>query len=157
MITNPTERQPCFAAMNVLDGTVIGRNMQRRRHQEFIRFLNAVEREVPVGKTIHAILDNYAPHKHPTVRRWLARHPRWTFHFTPTSSSWLNAVEGFFAELTRRRLKHGVFTSVVDLQAAINRFIAEHNRSSKPFIWRADPDEIIAARARGFQALESIH
>ena len=93
-----------FAAMNVLDGTVIGRNMQRHRHQEFIRFLNAVEREVPAGKTVHAILDNYAAHKHPEVRKWLARHPRWTFHFTPTSASWLNAVEGFFATLTKRRL-----------------------------------------------------
>ena len=82
-----------FAAMNVLDGTVIGHNMQRHRHQEFIRFLNAVEREVPTGKTVHAILDNYAAHKHPAVRLWLARHPRWTFHFTPTSASWLNAVE----------------------------------------------------------------
>ena len=83
-----------FAAMNVLDGTVIGRNMQRHRHQEFIRFLNVVEKQVPVGKTIHAIVDNYAAHKHPNVRRWLERHPRWTFHFTPTSASWLNAVEG---------------------------------------------------------------
>ncbi|MEQ8497965.1 MAG: IS630 family transposase, partial [Sneathiellaceae bacterium] len=85
------------------------------------------------------------------------RHPRWTFHFTPTSSSWLNAVEGFFAKLTRRRLKHGVFQSVVDLQAASNRFVDEHNQTPKPFFWHADPDEIIAARARGFQALESIH
>jgi hypothetical protein len=76
-----------FAAMNVLAGTVIGRNMQRDRHQEFICFLNAVEREVPAGKTVHAILDNHAAHKHPTVRRWLARHPRWTFHYTPTSAS----------------------------------------------------------------------
>ena len=116
-----------FAAMNVLDGKVIGRNMQRHRHQEFIRFLNAVEREVPVGKTVHAILDNYAAHKHPDVRQWLARHPRWTFHFTPTSASWLNAVEGFFAILTKRRLKRGVFRSVVDLQAAINRFLDDHN------------------------------
>ena len=83
-----------FAAMNVLDGTVIGRNMQRHRHQEFIRFLNVIEKQVPVGKTIHAIVDNYAAHKHPNVRRWLERHPRWTLHFTPTSASWLNAVEG---------------------------------------------------------------
>jgi transposase len=83
-------------------------------------------------------------------------HPRWTFHFTPTSSSWLNAVEGFFAKLTRRRLKYGVFYSVVDLQAAINRFIAEHNElEAKPFVWRADPDVIIASRNRGFQALEA--
>jgi transposase len=146
-----------FAALNVLDGTVIGRNMARHRHQEFIRFLNALEREIPQNKAVHAIVDNYAAHKTPQVRRWLARHPRWTFHFTPTSSSWLNAVEGFFAKLFKRRLKRGVFCSLVDLQAAINRFVAEHNRSPKPFVWRADPDAIIAARARGFQVLESNH
>ncbi len=144
-----------FAALNVLDGTVIGRNMARHRHQEFIRFLNALERAIPQDKAVHAIIDNYAAHKTPQVRRWLARHPRWTFHFTPTSSSWLNAVEGFFAKLFKRRLKRGVFCSLVDLQAAINRFVAEHNRRPKPFVWRADPDAIIAARARGFQALES--
>jgi transposase len=146
-----------FAAMNVLDGTVIGRNMQRHRHQEFIRFLNAVEREVPAGKTVHAILDNYAAHKHPDVRKWLARHPRWTFHFTPTSASWLNAVEGFFATLTKRRLKRGVFQSVVDLQAAINCFLDDHNAKSKPFQWVADPEKIIEAVRRGHQALDSIH
>jgi hypothetical protein len=90
------------------------------------------------------------------VIAWLARHPRWTFHFIPASSSWLNAVEGFFAELTRRRLKHGVFKSVGELKGAIDRFIAEHNDTeAKPFVWRVDPDEIIAARNRGFQTLES--
>jgi transposase len=147
-----------FAALNVLTGEVIGRNMQRHRHQEFIKFLNQVERDIPAGKVIHVILDNYCTHKHSKVSEWLARHPRWTFHFIPTSSSWLNAVEGFFAKLTRRRLKNGVFRSLVDLQAAINRFIAEHNdKEAKPFTWRADPDEIIAARNRGFQMLESIH
>lgn len=146
-----------FAALNVLDGTVIGRNKQRHRHQEFIQFLNTIERELPAGKTVHVVLDNYAAHKHEKVRTWLARHPRWTFHFTPTSCSWLNAVEGFFAKLTRRRLKHGVFHSVVDLQATINRFIDEHNREPKPFLWKADPDQIIAAVSRGFQTLQSIH
>jgi transposase len=146
-----------FAAMNVLDGAVIGRNMQRHRHQEFIRFLNAVEREVPIGKVVHVILDNYAAHKHPAVRRWLARNSRWTFHFTPTSASWLNAVEGFFAILTKRRLERGVFRSVIDLQAAINRFLEDHNARSKPFEWVADPDKIIAAVRRGHQALDSIH
>ena len=146
-----------FAALNVLDGTVIGRNMQRHRHQEFIRFLNAVEGKVPPEKAIHAIVDNYATHKHLKVREWLARHPRWTFHFTPTSASWLNAVEGFFATLTKRRLKRGVFRSVVDLQAAINRFLKEHNETPKPFIWKADPDKIIAAVRRGHQMLDSIH
>jgi hypothetical protein len=96
--------------------------------------------------------------KHAKMRAWLERHPRWTFHFIPTSSSWLNAVEGFFAKLTRRRLKHGVFHSVVDLLAVINRFIAEHNDTeAKPFIWRANPDDIISAKNRGFQMLDSIH
>src|SRR2546421_1691254 len=114
-----------FAALNVLDGTVIGRNMQHHRHQEFIRFLNTIEAQVPVGKVIHAVVDNYATHKHPKVRQWLARHPRWRFHFTPTSASWLNAVEGFFAKLTRQRLQRGVFRSVVALQLAINRFVAD--------------------------------
>jgi len=141
-----------------LTGEVIGQNMQRHRHQEFIRFLNRIERDIPAGKIIHVVLDNYAAHKTPEVRRWLDRHPRWTFHFTPTSSSWLNAVEGFFAKLTRRRLKYGVFNSVIDLQTAINRFIAEHNETeAKPFTWTADPDKIIQARNRGFQTLESIH
>jgi transposase len=146
-----------FAALNVLDGTVIGRNMQRHRHQEFIRFLNTIEAQVPKRKAIHAIVDNYATHKHPKVRRWLARHPRWTFHFTPTSASWLNAVEGFFAKLTRRRLKRGVFRSVPDLQAAINRFLAETNNSPKPFVWTADPSKVLAAVKRGKQTLESVH
>lgn len=96
-----------FAALNVLDGTVIGRNMQRHRHQEFIRFLNMIEAKLPAGKAVHVILDNYAAHKHPKVRAWLDRHTRFTFHFTPTSCSWFKAVEGFFAKLTRRRLKRG--------------------------------------------------
>ena len=146
-----------FAALNVLDGTVIGRCMQRHRHQEFLRFLKAVEREAPVGKMVHVILDNYAAHKHPKVRAWLARHPRFVFHFVPTSCSWLNAVEGYFAKLSRRRLKRGVFRSVVDLQTAINRFIDETNDDPKPFVWTADPDKIIAAVKRGHQMLDSIH
>ena len=140
-----------FAALNILDGTVIGRNMQRHRHQEFVRFLNTIEAQVPVGKLIHAVVDNYATHKHPRVRPWLARHPRWTFHFTPTSASWLNAVEGFFAKLTRQRLKRGVFQSVVDLQLAINRFVAETNADPKPFVWTADPQK----RPRRRQAWEA--
>ena len=144
-------------ADNVLDGTVFGRNMQRHGHQEFIRFLNAVEGQVPAGKVVHVIVDNYAAHKHPKVRGWLDRHPRWTFHFTPTSCSWLSAVEGFFARLAKRRLKRGIFRSVHDLQAAINRFVDEHNEEPKPFVWTADPDRIIAAVRRGHQVLESIH
>ncbi len=146
-----------FAALDVLDGTIIGRCMQRHRHQEFIRFLNTIEREVPAGKLVHVILDNYAAHKHPKVRAWLDRHPRFVFHFTPTSCSWLNAVETFFAKLTKRRLKRGVFRSIADLQAAINRFLEETNHATKPFVWTADPNRIIAAVDRGRKALESIH
>src|SRR5258708_11606467 len=131
--------------------------MQRHRHQEFIRFLNTIEAAVPAGKLVHVILDNYAAHKHPKVMTWLARHPRFTLHFTPTSCSWLNAVEGFFAKLTRRRLKRGVFRSLAELQAAINRFLAEHNEAPKPFVWTADPDKIIATVRRGHQVLDSIH
>ena len=108
---------------------------------------------MPAGKLVHAILDNYAAHKHPKVRAWLARHPRWTFHFTPTSCSWVNAVETFFATLTRRRLQRGAFHSLVDLQAAINRYLAEHNQRPKPFVWTADPDRIIAKVAEGIKRL----
>ena len=104
-----------FAALDVLEGSVLGRCMQRHRHQEFLRFLNAIERAVPAGKVVHAILDNYRSHKHPKVLKWLGRHPRWVFHFTPTAGSWLNAVETFFPALTRRRIRRGSFHSIVDL------------------------------------------
>jgi transposase len=137
-----------FAALNVLDGRVLGRCMARHRHQEFIRFLNAIEREVPAGKVIHVILDNYGSHKHPKVRAWLARHPRWTFHFTPTSGSWLNAVETFFSTLTRRRLRRGAFRSIVDLQTAIHRYLAEHNDDPKPFVWTKPTDQVLAKMNR---------
>ena len=143
-----------FAALNVLDGTVLGRCMQRHRHQEFLRFLNAVEAAVPAGKLIHAILDNYGTHKHPELLAWLGRHPRWTFHFTPTSGSWLNAVETFFAGLTRRRLRRGVFGSIVELQAAVHRYIAEHNDDPTPFVWTKTADQI-TAKLNGLNA--SVH
>jgi len=134
-----------FAALNVLEGKVIGQCMARHRHQEFIRFLNKINRETPALRELHLIVDNYATHK------------RFHFHFTPTSASWLNAVEGFFAKLTRQRLKRGVFKGIVDLQAAINRYLAETNDNPKPFTWTADPDAIIEKVRRGKQALESIH
>ena len=146
-----------FAALNVLDGTVIGQNMQRHTHQQFIKFLNTIERQVPADKAVHVVLDNYATHKHPKVLAWLERHPRWSFHFTPTSCSWLNAVEGFFAKLTRRRLKNGVFHSLVALQAAIKTFIQIHNGKPKPFVWKDDPKAIITAVKRGHQKLETNH
>ncbi len=100
---------------------------------EFIRFLNAIEAEVPAGKAVHVFPDNYPAQKHPKVRQWLTRHERFTFHFTPTSCSWVNAVEGFFVKLTKRRLRLGVFHSVADLQAAINRFLDQHNGEARPF------------------------
>lgn len=137
-----------FAALNVLEGQVFGRCMQRHRHDEFIRFLNAVDHEVPAGKTIEAIVDNYATHKHPKVQAWLKRRPRWTFHFTPTSASWLNAVENFFSTLTRKRIRRGSFHSIVNLQAAINRYLAEHNANPKPFIWTASATSILAKLER---------
>lgn len=146
-----------FAAFDVLEGKVIGRCMQRHRHEEFIRFLNAIEAEVPKRKSVHVVLDNYATHKHPAVLAWLARHKRFTFHFTPTSCSWLNAVEGFFAKLGKQRLNRGVFRSVVELQSAIKRYIEETNQMPTPFVWTANPDKIIAAVRRGHQLLDSIH
>jgi hypothetical protein len=107
-------------------------------------------------KAIRVILDNYATHKHPKVLRWLGRHPRFVFHFTPTSCSWLNAVETFFSRLTRRRLKRGVFRSIVELQAATNRFVDEHNAEPKPFVWTADPDIVLGKVTRGTQELASV-
>ncbi|MCM8734716.1 IS630 family transposase [Azospirillum sp. A1-3] len=137
-----------FAALNTLDGTVVGRCLPKHTHKEFIKFLNAVERVVPVGKVIHAIVDNYATHKHPKVLEWLADHPRWVFHFTPTSASWINAVEGFFSIITRRSIRRGVFKSVADLQDAITRYIREHNRASKPFVWTKPADDILDKLSR---------
>ncbi len=146
-----------FAALNVLDSAVLGQCAARHRHQEFLHSLNAVEAAVPVGKVVHVILDNYAPHKHPKVRAWLEKHPRWAFHFTPTSASWLNTVDGFFAKLTRKRLRRGSFRGIVDLQAAIHRFIKEHNKTAKRFVWTADPDRIIANINKAKRALGADH
>ncbi len=133
-----------FAALSVLDGAVIGRCRQRHRHLKLIHFLNAVERKVPADKPIHAVLDNYATHKHPRVLAWLSRHPRWTFHFAPTSASWLNAVENFLSKMTRQRIRRGVFRSIADLQAAINTYLAEHNANPKRFVWTKSADTILA-------------
>ena len=133
-----------FAAMSTLEGTVFGRCSPRHRHGEFIAFLDHIEDAIPAGKVIHAIMDNYATHKHPEVIAWLADHPRWTFHFTPTSCSWLNAVEGFFSKLTRQTLRRGVFRSVDDLVATIDRYIESANQDPKPFVWTATPASIKA-------------
>ena len=122
---------------------MIGQCMARHRHQEFIRFLNKINRETPAAVELHLIVDNYATHKHPKVLAWLKRHPRFHMHFTPTSASWLNMVERFFRDLTTTRLKRGVFTSVQKLVAAIESYIAQNNQSPKPFIWTAKASDIL--------------
>ena len=146
-----------FAALDVLEGKVIGQCMKRHRHQEFIRFLNVIDAKVPKMKAVHIIVDNYATHKHPKVLEWIENHPRFVFHFTPTSTSWLNAVESFFAKLTKKRLKRGVFRSLQELKDAIHRFLDHTNAKPKPFTWTKDPNKIIAAVKRGHQSLDSIH
>ena len=146
-----------FAALNVLDGKVIGQCMKHHRHQEFIRFLNVIDAKVAKKKTVHVIVDNYSAHKHPKVLEWIENHPRFVFHFTPTSASWLNAVESFFAKLTKKRLKRGVFCSLQELKDAIHRFFDDTNANPKPFTWTKDPNKIIAAVKRGHQVLNSVH
>jgi transposase len=146
-----------FAALDVLEGKVIGQCMKRHRHQEFIRFLNVIDAKVAKKKTVHVIVDNYAAHKHPKVLEWIENHPRFVFHFTPTSASWLNAVESFFAKLTNKRLKRGVFRSLQELKDAVHRYLDDTNANPKPFIWTKDPNKIIAAVKRGHQMLDSIH
>ena len=107
-----------------------------------------MQRAVPVGKLIHATVDNYATHEHPNVMKWLARHPRWTFHFTPTSASWLNAVEGFFSTITRRKIRRDVFKSVAHLQDAIGRYFQAHNEASRPFVWTTSAPAIFEKPAK---------
>ena len=124
-----------FAALNVLDGQVIAQCQQRHRHVEWLKFLRKIDSETPKDKTLHLIADNYATHKHPAVQAWLAKHPRFEMHFTPTSASWLNMVERFFRDITTERLRRGIFTSVPELVKAINQYIAHHNTNPKPFIW----------------------
>jgi transposase len=132
-----------FAALNVLDGQVIAQCQQRHRHEEWLRFLRKIDRETPKGKTLHLICDNYATHKHPNVQAWLEKHPRFNMHFTPTSASWLNMVERFFRDISENRLRRGVFTSVPELTAAIEQYVAHHNANPKPFIWTATARDIL--------------
>src|SRR5258708_15401149 len=140
-----------FAALDVKTGKVIGECLPRHRAKEFIRFLKKIDRIVAKHLDVHAICDNYSTHKAPTVKAWLAKHPRFKLHFTPTSSSWINLVERLFAEITRQRIRRGVFRSVADLEAAIQAWIAERNIKPRPFKWTANAD-IIAAVKRGKQA-----
>jgi transposase len=134
-----------FAALNVATGEVIGRCHRRHRHQEFLKFLNHLDGVLPKepGVSIHIVLDNYATHKTPAVKRWFLRHPEYRLHFTPTSSSWLNQVERFFAEITEKRIRRGVFKSVPALEQAITEYLADHNADPKPFVWTADADSIL--------------
>lgn len=140
-----------FAALNVLDGQVIAQCQPRHRHTEWLKFLRQIERETPKDKALHLICDNYATHKHPVVQQWLAKHPRFNMHFTPTSASWLNMVERFFRDITTERLRRGVFTSVSELTSAIDEYIAQHNKDPKPFIWTKSARDILqkVIRANG--------
>ena len=134
-----------FAALDVATGKVIGRCHRRHRHQEFVKFLDQIDAAVPTedGVTIHLVLDNYATHKTPAVKRWLTKHPRFVVHFTPTSGSWLNQVERFFAEITEKRIRRGVFKTVKALEQAIEAYLAERNANPKPFRWTATADLIL--------------
>ena len=144
-----------FAALNVLDGQVIGQCQQRHTHVEWLKFLRQIDRETPEGKTLHLIADNYATHKHPAVQAWLAKHPRFNMHFTPTSASWLNMVERFFRDITVNRLRRGVFTSVPELVAAIDAYVAHHNIKPKPFIWTKSAADILQKVIRANSRLSS--
>src|SRR4051795_5780248 len=145
-----------FAALNVLTGMIISQCMPRHRHQEWLKFLKSIDRQVPKDLQIHLILDNYTTHKHDDVRTWLDKHPRFHLHFTPTSSSWLNLVERWFRELTDKTLRRGVFHSVPDLVASIQDYIDAHNDDPKPYVWTATAESILAKVARGRIALEKV-
>lgn len=144
-----------FAALNVLDGTVIAQCQPRHRHSEWLTFLRQIHRETPKGKELHLICDNYSAHKHPKVKAWLEKHPRFHIHFTPTSASRLNMVERFFRDITTQRLRRGVFRSVPELTKAIEEYIAKHNDAPKPFIWTAKANDILEKVVRANRRLSS--
>ncbi len=146
-----------FAALNYLEGKIVSMLAEQHRHQEWLRFLKRIDRQTPKGLDLHLIVDNYATHKRPEVRAWLAKHPRFHLHFTPTSASWLNMVERFFAEITRKRIRRGAFKSVAELKGAIMEYLEHHNADPKPFIWTKSAGEILEKVARAKQALESQH
>ena len=146
-----------FAALDVATGRVIGQCRKRHRHQEWLKFLRMIDRNTPLRLDVHLIADNYATHKHPKVKAWLKRHPRFHMHFTPTSASWLNQVERFFGRITAERIRRGVFKSVTELETAIQEYLDHHNADPKPFIWTASATAILEKVARGRQVLESVH
>jgi transposase len=146
-----------FAALNVADGTLIGQCQDRHRHQEWLSFLKLIDAQTPPDRDLHLILDNYATHKHPKVQNWLAKHPRFHLHFTPTSASWLNMVERFFRDLTVNRLRRGVFHSVPELVAALEQYLAKHNKNPKPFVWTAKANDILAKVERARKKLNRMY
>src|SRR2546427_3886572 len=146
-----------FAALNILDGTVIGSCLPRHRHGEFLKFLERIDDSIPRRREIHLILDNYGTHTHAKVQQWFAEHPRYHLHFTPTSASWLNLVERWFADITRKRIRRGTFTSVPALITAIRDYLRIYNRNPKPFIWTAKPSAIIRKIRHCKEALETGH
>lgn len=145
-----------FAALELAEGRVIGTCMDRHRHQEWIKFLALIDRETPAKLQIHLIVDNYATHKHPRVKKWLKRHPRFHQHFIPTSSSWLNLVERWFRDITEKQIRRGVFRSVKDLTCAIYDYIKRHNKYPKPFVWTAKAEDIIAKYRRAKATLDKV-
>ncbi len=145
-----------FAALDVLQGKVIGDCHQRHRHQEFLKFLRRIDREFPGHAPLHLVVDNYGTHGTVEVKTWLKKHSRFVLHFVPTSCSWLNLIERWFAELTNKRIRRDSFLSVADLTAAIADFLAAWNTSPKPFVWTATVDSIVAKLARCRQTLEQI-
>jgi transposase len=146
-----------FAALNLLDGHVIGDCMPRHRHQEFIRFLTKIDAETPPTLDLHLIVDNYGAHKHARVRKWLRRHPRIQLHFTPTSSSWLNLVERWFRDLTDKRIRRDSFGSVPELVATIDQYVAHSNQNPHVFVWTASVESILAKIAKCKEALDALH
>lgn len=146
-----------FASLSMLDGKVIGDCMPRHRHQEFIRFLKKIDGGTPAELDLHLIVDNYGTHKHPRVKSWLRRHPRFHLHFIPTSSSWLNLVERWFREITDKRIRRGTFRNVPTLIAAIKDYLDTHNQNPQVFVWSAPVERILAKIAKCKEALDSLH
>ena len=144
-----------FAALSLADGKVIGTCQKRHRHQEWLKFLRLIDEQTPPQQELHLIVDNYSTHKHAKVQRWLARHPRFHVHFTPTGASWLNMVERFFRDLTVNRLRRAIFKSLDELLAAIAAYLAEHNHAPKPFIWTAKASDILAKVQRARSSLHN--
>jgi transposase len=146
-----------FAALNVADGRIIGHCQARHRHQEWLKFLKLIDEQTPAELDLHLILDNYATHKHPKVKVWLAKHPRFHLHFTPTSASWLNMVERFFRDLTTKRLRRGVFHSVPDLVVALDKYLTTYNQNPTPFVWTAKANDILMKVKRARRRLPRLN